>query len=300
LTITAANLQTQEFRFQTQSASGRWSWVTVVDLSRSVPIYRIERIVTPYGLFRDSIPLPGDVVIAFAESISTLQTQFPPRILIGPPSSLVFTLDEGRGFSEPEVVVLTNNGIFGSLLGVSLTSSASYIEVTPSQVGNLASNESGEFSVTADSTELIAADSPYEGTITVVDPQAINTPQTLPITINVRPKAVVEVAPVLLTFTVVKPASGPFPSIPNQTFEVQNTGPSGSVLDWQIQKVGCANWLTGFFPVTGTLASGDAATITVAVAPPTSTVTGTFTETLRVSGYSENQFVDMTIQLVVS
>lgn len=300
MTITAANLQTQAYQFQHQTVTGRWSWVTVMDVSGSVPSFRVERIISPFGIFRDSIPIPGDVVVAMSDSITQIRTQFPPAILIGPPSSLVFDVDEGRGFTLPQDVVLTNNGVFGSLLGTTLTSSAAYVTVSPAQIGNLSSNETGTFEVAVDSSGLISLNSPYMEMITIEDPMATNTPQMLPITINVRPKATVAVLTSTLTFNVIKPLSSAFPAIPSQTFLIENTGPVGSVLNWQIQKLGCEPWLAGYFPVSGTLASGATETITVSVAPPTSTMTGTFTETLRISGFSENQFVDVTIQLVVT
>lgn len=298
--VTAAQLRTQQYQFQQDTTSGRWTWTTVVDVSGVSPAYRIENIVTPYGLLRDTVPLPGEIVEAMGDSIETLRTQFQPRILIGPPSTLTFNLDEGRGFSLPQEGLITNNGVFGSLLGTLLTSSAAYVQVSPTQVSNLASNETGSFEVTVDSSGLLALNSPYAATVTVTDPQATNTPQVLPITINVRPKAEISVSQDDLTFTVVKPVSGSFPTVPSQTFEIENTGPAGSVLEWQLQKVGCAAWLASFGPTSGSLASGETETITVVVAPPTSQSVGTFTETLRISGYSENTSVDVSLQLVVT
>jgi hypothetical protein len=93
-----------------------------------------------------------------------------------------------------------------------------------------------------------------------------------------------------------------FPPIPTQQLTVENTGPAGSVLDFQIQALtGTAtNWLSGFAPVTGTLTSGDTQITTVSVAPISSMTTGTYQETLRVSGYSDNSYVDVTVQLVIS
>ena len=300
MALTAANLQTTQYQFRQDTATGRWSWVTVMDVSGSNPSFRIERIVSPFGVLRDSIPIPGEVIEAMSQSIVEVRTQFPPNILIGPPSSLTFDIDEGRGFSVPQEVVLTNNGVFGSLLGASLTSSASYITVTPAQIGNLASNATGVFEVAVDSSELLAINSPISATITVEDPTATNTPQILPITINVLPKAEITATPTMVSFTVIKPLTGSFPTIPTQTFTIENTGPAGSVLVWQIQKVGCANWLQSFYPTSGTLNSGETETIAVVVAPPISTLTGTYTETLRISGYSDNSYVDVTIELVVT
>lgn len=271
-----------------------------MDVTGSVPVFSVTGIVSPMGILRDSIPIPGEVVEAMGDSIEEVRTQFPPTILIGPPSTLTFEVTEGQGFSLPQEVVLTNNGVFGSLLGVTLSTSAGYISVSPAEIGNLASNESGAFDVSVDSTELLAVDSPLSGTITVQDSAATNTPQVLPITIEVLPKATIDVSPTTLYFTVVKPLTGSFPVIPSQTFTIENTGAAGSVLTWQLQKVGCSPWLASFAPVSGTLDSGETELITVVAAPPTSTGTGTYTETLRVTGYSTNETFDVTLQLTVS
>jgi len=300
LAITAANLQIQRYQFQYQTAIGIWKWSSVVDMSGISPVYRVEDIVTPYGLLRDTIPIPGEIIEAMNDSISQLQTQFQPTILIGPPSSVTFDLNEGEGFGEAQEVFLTNTGTYGSLLGVSFTSSASYLTVTPATLGNLASNEAGAFEVAADSTNLLAVNSPYSETIIVTDVAASNSPQTLTVTINVLPKATITTSSILLTFNVVKPLSGDFPAIPSQAFNVENTGPALSELVYQIQKLGTVNWLTGFDPVSGSLDSGEIDPITVTVGPPQSTGVGTYEETLRVSGYSTNQFVDVTIRLVVT
>lgn len=300
MAITASQLQTQSYEFQQDTPLGRWRWTTVMDVSGASLSFQVTRIVTPFGILRDSIPLPGSVVEAMAESISLLRTQFPPTILVGPPSSLTFDVDEGRGFSLAQGVVLTNNGIFGSLLDAVLTASAAYVSVTPAQVGSLSANESGSFDVAVDSTELVAINSPYSATVSLHDAAATNTPRTLPITINVRPKATIDVGPELLTFAAVKPLTGPFPIVPFQTFVITNTGPSGSVLEWQLQRVECASWLASFGPVSGSLDAGESATITVVVAPPSSMLQGTYTETLRVSGFSSNQSMDVTLQLTIT
>lgn len=271
-----------------------------MDVSGAAPVFSVTGIISPMGILRDTVPIPGDVVDAMASSITQLRTQFPPKILIGPPTSLTFQVTEGRGFSPPETVVLTNNGVFGSLLSSTLVSSAPYIRVAPAQLGNLASNEEGAFEVAVDSTGLLAANSPYSGTVSIQDSTATNTPQSLPITIEVVPKATIAVTPTSLFFTVVKPLTGAFPVIPSQAFTIENSGPSDSVLEWQLQRIACVPWLASFGPVSGTLNAGETEVITVMVAPPVSTPTGTYTETLRFSGFSTNQTFDVTLQLSVT
>lgn len=296
-----SNIKFHDYAFEYNTATGKWQWTTRLDVSRSNPIYSVRDVISPYGLLRDSVPLPGEVVEAMGASIAELKSNFAPNILLGPPTMLSFTVDEGRGFAPFQEVALTNNGVYGSLLGTSLTPSASWLRVTPANVGNLALNESGEFKVEVDSKDLLAAASPYAGAITIQDPAATNTPVVLPITVVVRPKAVVAANVSQRIFSVVKPNTGNFPGIPAQAFVVSNAGPVGSVLEFEIQKLtGQSDWLTSFLPSSGTLMSGQTSTITVTVAPPNSMLPGTYDETLRISGYSSNSYVDVQIRLVIS
>jgi len=296
-----SNLQSHDYKFELATAAGKWKWVTRLDVSQSNPIFSVRDVVSPYGLLRDSIPIPGEVVAAMAESIEELRLNFSPNILLGPPTVLNFTVDEGRGFAEGVPVLLTNDGVYGSILGVTLTTSAPYVRVTPATLGNLALNESGQFNVEVDATNLLATSSPYNESVVIQDPAATNNPQSLPITITVRPKAEIAVTPAVVTFNVVKPLSGSFPSIPTQTFTVQNTGPSGSVLEFQVQKLtGLSDWLTSFLPASGVLTASGSSVVTVTVQPPDQLLQGTYTEKLRVSGYSSNSYQDVEIQLVIT
>ena len=298
----AANIRFQDYQYQHQLSTGSWRWTTRMDVSGSVPAFYVRDIISPYGVLRDSIPIPGEVVEAMSSSITEIQSNFPPSILIGPPASLTFEVDEGRGFSAAQTVALTNNGVFGSLLGATLSSSASYVTVSPANLGNLAANESGAFDVSVNSMPLLALNSPYIQTVLVQAPNASNTPQALTVTINVRPKASISVSPLVLGFSAAAPLTGPFPPVPSQQFTITNSGPAGSVLDYQIQRVtGLSDdWLSSFAPVTGTLVSGGSNIITVSVAPVEGLARGTYQETLRVSGYSDNSYVEILIQLVIS
>lgn len=298
----ASNIQYQDYSFKSQTLQGLWCWTTRMDVSQPSPIYVIRDIKSPWGLLRDSIPIPGDIILAMAESIAELKSAFAPSILVGPPSALTFTLDEGRGFGEGQQVLVTNGGVFGSLLSVTMTTSAPYMRVAPDRLGNIAFNEQGVFDVLVDSTNLLASESPYSATVIVQDPNAGNTPQVLPVTILVRPKAAISYAPAHLLFYATYPGGGgSFAPVPSQQFTVQNTGPAGSVLEYQIQKLtGLSEWLVSFAPSTGTLVSSATQTVTVVVQPPAGTLPGTYSETLRISGYSQDAYQDLVVQLVVS
>lgn len=296
------NLRFYDYQFEYSVPAGKWLWTTRVDVSQSIPSYQVRDIKSPYGLLRDSIPIPGDVIQAMSESIVELTSNFAPSILIGPPSSLVFEVDEGRGYSEPQSAVLTNTGVYGSILGASLTSSAAFVRISPSSVGGLAVNESGSFTVEVDSTSLLAAHGPYNETVAVQDPTATNNPQSVPVLINVRPRALVTSSTLLLIFNVVRPLNGIYSPVPTQDFTVGNSGPLGSVLEYDIRALTglCGGWLRSWLPAEGTLQAGEGEVITVSVQPENGTTQGTYSEKLRVIGYSSNNYVDVEIRLVIT
>lgn len=296
----AANIRTQDYEFQLSVPQGIWKWRTRVDVSQAAPQFLVHHIVSPFGLFRDDIPIPGPVITAMSQSIVDLQQVFNPIILLSP-TSLTFTLDEGRGVGTSQTVTVTNSGTYGSLLDATVTSSAVYVVATPANVSSLAFNASGQFSVTADSTNLLAINSPFSAALTVQDPNASNSPQTIAVTIVVRPKATISLSPTSLTFNVSGAMTGMFPTVPVQTFQLSNTGPTGSVLQYQIQKlIGPSPWLTSFSPSTGSLNSGTSQTVTVAVQPTAGMQAGTYTETLQVSGYSSNMTQNLLVTFIVS
>lgn len=297
----AANLRFQDYQFQQATPAGTWRWTTRMDLTGLSPAFSVRDILSPYGILRDSIPIPGLVIQAMSDSISELQNTFKPNFLVSP-LTLTFTQDEGRGFTDFQSVVVSNNGMFGSLLDAVITTDAPYVVARPSRIGNLAPSEEGTVEVAADTTSLLAVNSPYNQTITFQDSSATNSPVSVAVVVNVRPKATIELTPTGgLTFYVTKPLTGPFPAIPVQTFTLQNTGASASLLSYVVQKlIGNSPWLVSYSPISGQLAGGASQTITVGVAPPAACSVGTYKETLRISGYSTNAHQDIDITLVIS
>lgn len=296
------NLKYHDYQFEYAVPAGKWRWTTRLDVSQSSPTYSVRDIVSPYGLLRDSIPIPGEVIQAMGESIVELRSNFTPSILVGPPTQLVFDVDEGRGYSVPQTVLVTNDGVYGSILGASLTTSAPFVRVTPTTVSNLAINESGEFTVEVNSKDLLAVDGPYNETIVIQDPASANSPQSVPVLINVRPKAVIASVPTVLVFSVVRPIDGTFSTVAPQSFTIQNLGLAGSVLEYDIRALTglCSNWLRSWLPASGFLTSGQSQAIQVTVQPPDNMLQGTYSEKLRVSGFSSNGYLDVEIRLVIS
>lgn len=296
----SASLNFHDYQFKWQVPAGTWRWTTRIDTSGATPRYEVRDIVSPFGLLRDSIPLPGEVVQEMAASITRVQTSFAPSVLLSG-AVLSFTLDEGRGFGLAQSVSVTNNGAFGSLLSTAVTSSAPYVHVDPANVAGLQSGASGSFQVSVDSTDLLASGSPYAVTLTVQDSHAVNSPQVVNVTVTVRPKATITLLPDDLGFNVSGPYGGPWPSIPSQTFQVVNSGPGGSVLDYQIQKLlGNSDWITSITPTFGTVGGGGSSTVSVTCAPTPNMLPGVYEETLRVSGYSSNSYQDVLVTLTVT
>lgn len=297
--LPASNLQSQDYEYKFAVLQGYWRWKTRMDVSQAMTQFSIRDVVSPFGLLRDNVPIPGPVVQAMAQSISDLQQAFAPSILDSP-TTLTFTVDQGRGVSPPQTVTVTNNGIYGSLLSPSLTTSADYVEVTPAQLGGLAFNEAAQTAVTVDSTNLLAINSPYAATVVVQDPAAVNSPQTISLAIVVRPLAHISITSTSLTFSVTRPLVGPYPPIPPQTLTLTNTGPAASLLVWEAVKVCGVPWLVSYNPISDQLAGGVSELITVVVAPEECMVPGTYTETLHFSGYSDNFYQDIQITLNIT
>ncbi len=297
----ATNLQTQDYRYQFQVLQGFWRWTTRLDVSQAAPAFSIRDIISPFGPLRDAVPIPGVVVQAMAQSIVDLTESFAPNILLDV-ATLTFTVDEGRGVSASQIINITNNGVYGSLLAVSLTTSAVYVKATPSIVGGISSTETSASNITVDSTDLLAVDSPLGATVIVQDPSAGNNPQTVALTIVVRPKAHIVLFPETLDFQVIKPISGSFPEIPTQIFTITNTGDSGSLLEYEIQKlIGCSDcWLVSWTPTSGSLVGGDSQDVTVTVVPADNLLPGVYTDTFRVSGYSDNFYQDVVVTLTIT
>lgn len=295
----SALLRAQDYQYQVTLPSGPWRWVTRIDVSKAVVETYIRDIITPYGLLRDSIPLPGEVVQAMADSITEVLQAYAPSILLSP-TTLDFVVDEGRGISAAKSVLVTNNGILGSLLSATITSSASYVLPLPANVDGLVSNASGTFEVSVDSTNLTSLASPLAAQLTVQSASASNSPQTIPVTITVRPKAEITPSATTMTFNAVKPLTGDFAAIPSQQFTLSNTGPATSVLEYQIKKLKGVTWLASYSPTYGSINGGNSEAVTVVVAPPSNLAVGTYTETLRITGYSSNSSVDVVITLNVT
>lgn len=99
------------------------------------------------------------------------------------PTSLTFSTVVG---SNPlsQTVTVTNTGPAGSTLNWSATDDAAWLSESPT-AGSLGSGASADTTVSIDITGLTVGT--YNATITVSDPNATNNPQTVSVTLEVRP-----------------------------------------------------------------------------------------------------------------
>lgn len=293
-------LRIQDYQFSLKLPEGTWLWNTRADVSGSVAAYSIRNVISPWGPVVDNIDLPGSLVVAMAESIGEIRQAFAPTIGFSP-VGFAFDVDEGRGCSDPQLLTVSNVGTYGSLLGVTAVSSAPWLQVVPASIGGIAYGNSVSIEVKVDSTDLLVSGSPYSETITIQGVDATNTPQVVPVTVTARSRPTIQVSVTELSFHVVKPLSGDFPYIPAQQFTISNAGLSDSRLTYQIQKLlHCSDWLTSFTPSSGNISGGFGQAITVGVQPPSTMVAGTYSEILRVSGFSTNHYVDVSVRLIIS
>ena len=118
------------------------------------------------------------VAVQYNESIHPLPK---PKISLSP-TSLSFTAVEGGANPPSQTVTITNSGPLGSTLNWSATSSAAWLSLSPTS-GSLASGASQPMTVSVDISGLGAGT--YNATITVSDPNATNSPQTVSVTLTV-------------------------------------------------------------------------------------------------------------------
>lgn len=285
-------LNFQDYEFSLNTSRGWWRWKTRIDTTLQAPQVFIRDIVSPYGLLRDSIPIPGAVISAMQDSMDQLQIAFSPVQSVDP-LQLFFTVDEGRGLSVDLPVTIQNTGPFGSVLTALATASNPYINLSPTEVGMLPAQGTGTLTVRVDSAYL--SPGPLQDQITITG--GSNAPTTIQVFTTVRPRAILAVSIPSIQVTIPYLIDTDYP-ITEVELTVLNNGPATSVLEWKAKKlIDCSPWLS-LDPKSGVLnGSGDSETIVLQFQPPNNILLGSYTETLRVAGYSENFYIDVPITL---
>lgn len=291
------------YEFNKSSVGGLWYWTVRANNTQGLgQLYEVIDLLTPYGpLVNVQIPIPGDIVLAMAESLQDIQGQLAPLLSLVQPATTTYTITITEGDPDQAVgnVDFQNVGAFGSFMTVTATPGASWLEAYPEVTQGVGKNEVGSVGITLLTSALLTSGSPYSAVVNLQDNR--DPPTVIPITVNVvvLPRPVILPSPTTINLTYIIATSTPGPS---QTLAVQNAGPLASMLEWTAAKVNGAAWFD-FTPASGgPLASGDAENVTLSVVPTSApAVPGTYTETLRISSpNASNTPVDVTVVLVVS
>jgi hypothetical protein len=160
-----------------------------------------------------------------------------PKIELDPLEGIDITVFSGLN-PDPRTFTVTNSG--GGTLDWSATDDVGWMTVSPSS-GSLGSGQSQDVTVSVTSASLETGN--YQGTITVRDPEADNSPQTMPVNLTVRQRAMIGVEPTSLAFSALQ-GTNPW----EQYIQLTNTG--GSTLFWTATDD--ADWLS-VVPHIGTL-----------------------------------------------
>lgn len=291
------------YDFNKPSVGGLWYWTVRANNTQGLgQLYEVIDLLTPYGPFVNvQIPIPGDIVLAMAESLQDVQGQLSPLLALVQPATTAYTvtITEGDPSQAVGTVDFQNIGAFGSFMTVTATPGASWLEASPEVTQGVGKNETGSVGITLLTSTLLTSGSPYSAVVNLQDNR--DPPTVIPITVNVivLPRPVILASPttISLTYIIATSTSGP-----SQILAVQNSGPLASVLEWTAAKVNGATWFDFTPPSGGPLASGDSENMTLSVVPAeVPSVPGTYTETLRISSQNaSNTPVDVSVVLVVT
>ena len=288
--------------FNVSSVGGTWSWTVLANNVQGLgQQYQVVDVMTPYGKFTDVVvPLPGDVVTAMADSISQLQEQLAPRVLLlsGTPSSYSATVTEGDTALSLATVPFVNAGAFGSFLTVTATPDSPWLTAAPPKVSGLGKNQSGQTSIGVLPALMLATASPYVGHVLLQDNNSDELPITVNVTVLPRSQIGVSAPAVSLSYAIQSGISGGA-----QQSIVSNAGPLGSVLNFTAAKIQNSSPWLAFTPSSdGPLASGDTSIITFSLVPANlPTIPGTYTETVAIaSRTASNSPQNITVTLVVT
>jgi hypothetical protein len=164
-------------------------------------------------------------------------------------------------------------------LAVSTTIGGAWLDVTPNR-GKAKPNQQKKHNVTITTVALGLAGGTYTGSITINAPGATNTPQVVPVTLNVLADPTISLSPASLTFSA--PTGGPNP-LP-QPLTLSNVG--GGVLNWTAaaSTLSGGAWLS-VTPAAGALNAGASTPLTVSVdVVTTALASGTYAGSITVTG----------------
>ncbi|MBI3855818.1 MAG: choice-of-anchor D domain-containing protein, partial [Planctomycetes bacterium] len=227
----------------------------------------------------------------------TLNVNSTPKILLSPAAGLTFDIPSTGGTGTASLPMTVTNGGGGTLTwtaapGVVTPGGGTWLGVGPT-TGSLGPGASATLSVNVTRGALSAGS--YDGLISVTAGGASNSPQSVPIVLNVNDQPTINLTPSNLTFTAAENGSVPV----SQTVTLGNTGIG--TLTWTATKLGGATWLT-VVPPSGTVVAGATTPLTVSV-NQTGLVAGTYTDEIEVSdpaATNPSELVFVTLNVVTN
>lgn len=207
-----------------------------------IDVYSFSITVTDSGSATDSQPLQ----IIVTEPII-------PEISITP-AYLTYSSNLGAGPPTPQKLYISNSGT--GTLNWSVASNTPWIEMSP--LAGASSGETDEVTISIDVTDLIVGT--YSGTVTISDPEAVNNPVTVDVTLIINPTGtppVIQVTPSSFTFYAAEGLANPS----DGTLQIKNAG-SGT-LSWSV--VDDVSWLTMDPPSGSSVGESDEITLSVSI-----------------------------------
>lgn len=240
----------------TWTADADEEWVTLEPSSGSVaPGASVEVTVSlassdfESGEYAATITVSDPSASATPQSAIIQLTVAPAAVIQLGQTALNFDVLEGSNPAN-QTFTITNAG--GLTLDWTATEQRSWMELQP-VFGSLAPGASVDVAVSVLSSGLDP--NTYTGTITVADPSASNSPQTIAVSLTVAPVPTIELDPETLDFAT---DEGLDPA--DQTFEVRNTGEAE--LNWTAAAV--EFWIS-LDPDSGSVPVGGSETVTVSI-----------------------------------
>jgi hypothetical protein len=156
-----------------------------------------------------------------------------PEIYVTP-SNLAF--DAGLGGLTPgnQTLFIWNSGKSGTTLNWALSDNAGWLWENPAYGSSTSEDDKTPVGVSVNITGMSAGD--YYANITITDPEAVNSPRVIPVTLHISPPEIA-VAPPSLAFGAVQGGLTPG----NQTLFIWNSGDIGTRLNWALSDD--ADWL---------------------------------------------------------
>lgn len=280
-----ASVSAAGIEFSQASVGGLWSWTV---RAKNVPnlgqLYEVSEVRTPFGKLTDvAVPLPGDVVLAMAESLSGLQAQLAPVVVLSSrtPNSVARTVTQGDPSTFAATLEYSNGGAFGSFLSLSATPDVPWLSVSPSSSAGVGQGSGGAVSVNVLPALLQANTSPYVGHVLLQNSTNPANSVSVAFSVTVLPQPIIQLSAttVNLSYSLSGGVGGA------QQVVVTNGGTAGSQLSFTVGKVqNISPWLAITPGSAGPLASGASSPITLSLLSASlPTYPGTFTETVVVS-----------------